>query len=498
MNTFEPDQPLLTQYALGELPPHEAAKVDTWLAQSPEARHEMRQIQSVAEALRVQAPLAVHHLNSQQRQRVLQPPARKPQSPAVRPSRPGAPAPQWSFLSFVGKLAAMLTLAATAFWLGQQNAPVPNTVVNAVVFGDAMKSVGPTAPATSVASASASRDQQALQAASVKESTSSVPNPPAAASSQQSTPVKDPAVFLSEKPATPAPEASAPVTTPVLAAPSASPSRSEEPAVVAKPSLPVGMSVAKAQTAFANASRSSNDQVLLHPKQLRPAPPAPKSGQLSAKPLDPAQSASSDRAAERKRPELLIHSWRSEVAACPWNPQHRLLRVTLQLPANQEAVLVGDPEYPLHVQFDPNHVRQFRRLATRNQPSEQLDKAANHTIWYEFQPNGSPAAASENGKHVATIRLQNARFTVQAIGPFDASQLQVLDRGLDWRQARNDFRFETALIGLGLLLDGGTPGAKLDHSLLCEIAASTTETNEDGNRKRLVQSLRQLAEWAGR
>lgn len=260
----------------------------------------------------------------------------------------------------------------------------------------------------------------------------------------------------------------------------------------------LGMNIVGSQTAFANASRDANDQLLLHPRRLRPTPPNPKSSQLSAKPLDPTLATGNDRPAERKRPDLLIHSWRSEVAACPWNPQHRLLRVTLQLPANQEAVLLGDPTYSLQVQFDPNHVRQFRRLASRHQPPEKLDEAGNQTIWYEFQPNGSPASAYENGKHVATIRLQNARFTVQAIGPFDASRLQVLDRGLDWREARSDFRFETALIGLGLLLDGGTPGTKLNHALLCEIAASTTENDSDGSRKRLVQSLRQLGEWAGR
>jgi hypothetical protein len=172
--------------------------------------------------------------------------------------------------------------------------------------------------------------------------------------------------------------------------------------------------------------------------------------------------------------------------------------VNLQFPADQEAVQIGDTDYPLEVAFDPNNVRQFRRLGTRHIPSPELRSAGQQVVWYEFRPNGSPASAHESGKLVATVRLPAARFTTQAIGPFDASRLQVIDRGQGWRQARDDFRFETAMLGLGLLLDGGLPGSDLNHQLLIQVAETAKGTDPDGNRTRLVQALRQLAHLTGR
>jgi hypothetical protein len=259
-----------------------------------------------------------------------------------------------------------------------------------------------------------------------------------------------------------------------------------------------GLVTAKANAPFINASKTPGDNTVVYPRRLR-QPIEPASTQLEAKPLDPSASGTAQKESPaRKKPGLYIHSWRSEVAACPWDSNLRLLRVNLQLPADQEAVQIGDSDYPLEIVFDPNNVRQFRRLGTRHIPSRELRSAGTQVVWYEFQPNGSPANSHETGKHIATVRLPSARFTTQTVGPFDGSSLQVLDRGQDWRTAREDFRFETAMLGLGILLDGGLPGGKLNHQLLLEVAETTPSKDPEDSRARLVQALRQLATWTGR
>lgn len=467
MNDSSSDNPLLTRYALDELPVAEREAVCEWIESQPDLQAEVTEIQNLAEALRASAPLHDLRLTSSQRHRVLQPPARKPlpaapRPVAVRPVRSG------SWLGSLARIAALVTFALTAFWMGRETRPTAEQVL----------AEAPPAETPATETAAESSPTHLIKA----------DLPPAPAASEQIAkvePVVAEPVIETARPETKTQPA------PAVAVVKASPQ-------IAFPRIPsFGLTTTRADAPFINASRTAADLLPLHPRQLR-QPPLVSAAKLEAKPVDPALAAPKTETPARKKPDLYLHSWSAEVATCPWDPQLRLIRVNLQFPADQEAVQLGDPNYPLEVTFDPNNVRQFRRLGTRHVPSPEVRSAGHQVVWYEFRPNGSPAAAHESGKHIATVRLPAARFTTQAVGPFDATRLQVLDRGQDWRQARDDFRFETAMLGLGLLLDGGLPGSRLDHQLLIEVAESAKGTDPEGSRARLVQALRQLAHLTGR
>lgn len=467
MNDSSSENPLITRYALDDLPVAEREAVGEWIDSQPGLHAEVAEIQNLAETLRATAPLHDLRLTSSQRRRVLQPPARKPLPAAPRPAAL-RPSPAGSLMGSLLRIAALIAFAFAAFWMGRETRP---------------------SKAEAVLAKADSADTQTAAAPAV-----TAPTP----------------LVTPDTPAVPAPEPQLAKVAPSVVAPTVEtapiqnkPQLAPAP-VVAKASPPVafpkipsfGLATTRADAPFINASRSAADLLPLHPRQLR-QPVLPATTKLEAKPVDPALVAKTETPA-RKKPDLYLHSWSAEVAACPWDSQLRLIRVNLQFPADQEAVQIGDANYPLEVTFDPNNVRQFRRLGTRNVPSPEVRSAGHQVVWYEFRPNGSPAAAHESGKHIATVRLPAARFTTQAIGPFDATRLQVLDRGQDWRQARDDFRFETAMLGLGLLLDGGLPGSRLDHQLLLQVAESTQSADPEGSRARLVEALRQLAQLTGR
>ncbi len=466
MNDSSSENPLITRFALDDLPVAEREPVSEWIDSQPGLHDEVAEIQNLAETLRATAPLHDLRLTSSQRRRVLQPPVRKPLPAAPRPVALRRSA-AGSFMSSLLRVAALVAFALTAFWMGRETRPKAQQ--------ELAHTNKPEAPALETPTVSAPAPSVLTE----------LPAPPAPAPQ-----------MAAAKPAEVAP-AIAPVTIQVKPQPEPAAVVAKASPQVAFPKIPsFGLATTRADAPFINASRSAADLLPLHPRQLR-QPVLTATTKLEAKPVDPALVAKTE-APARKKPDLYLHSWSAEVAACPWDPQLRLIRVNLQFPADQEAVQMGDSNYPLEVTFDPNNVRQFRRLGTRNVPSPEVRSAGHQVVWYEFRPNGSPAAAHESGKHIATVRLPAARFTTQAVGPFDASRLQVLDRGQDWRQARDDFRFETAMLGLGLLLDGGLPGSRLDHQLLIEVAESAQGADPEGSRARLVQALRQLAQFTGR
>jgi hypothetical protein len=465
MNAPDTDNPLLTRYAIDDLPQDQRSEAHDWIESHPSLQSEIAEIQHLADTLRATAPLHDLHLTSSQRRRVLQPPLRKPLPASPKLTRSQAQGSS-SFLAPLLRIAALLALSFTAYWLGRESTLEPQPSLTLAP--------APETPAKPSAPTPSHRIPADLPPAPQPAGSPIVAaNPPA-----------------SEKPGTPAAPHPKPAAESAVTAPTDTPKGSSK-----TPSF--GLVTTKADAPFINASRDANDQWVLYPRRLR-QPIATPTGTLDAKPVDPSLPAPKAAAAPRKKPDLFIHSWNTEVAACPWDPQLRLLRVNLQFPADQEAVQIGDSDYPLEVVFDPNNVRQFRRLGTRHVPSKELRSAGTQVVWYEFRPNGSPASAHEVGKHVATVRLPSARFTTQTVGPFDASRLQVLDRGQDWRTAREDFRFETAMLGLGLLLDGGLPGRKLNYQLLLEVAETSQRNDAEGTRARLVQNLRQLASWTGR
>jgi hypothetical protein len=241
------------------------------------------------------------------------------------------------------------------------------------------------------------------------------------------------------------------------------------------------------------AARRELDQAWLEPARIRPSAKIKGSGLDLASPL-PLERDRSEKAAQRPVSRVYIHAWHAQSHACPWNAQHRLLRISMQLPPRQAAAFSAE-KFPLEVQFDRRLVRNYRRLATRWVPAQSFDTAGQQSLWYEVEPVSQEALAS--GRALAEVRLIKGRFTTPAAGPFNESSLQVLDRGTSWESAGLDYLYEASVVGLGLLLQGEGEGGGLNHALLRELARRGQGSDSSGERQRFVRELDAISRAAG-
>lgn len=463
------ENPDLTAYALGELHARQVRDIHSLLAACPVATHELEQVEAVTDALRQGAPIPQERLRPEQRHAVLYPaslPRRMaPLMPRPAPRRASALRP---FLVGVLKAAAVLTLTGAAYIVGRHSG------------------LGGGSSTSTVAQAN-----------------SPITTTPKVEAPTPATEVKTPIAPVLVK-ATPAPE-KAPV---VVIAPTPEPARMQPaavkpavsaPATVTSPALvatapaarPVAVTSPGKHTHFVNASRQSVDQFALAPAQIRPLPAKVNRQELLAAPA-PLTTPDLKDSGKPRTPDLYIHSWKAEVTTCPWNEGHRLLRVSIQLPADQPAALTP-ATYPLRVTFDPKNVREYRQLCERHQPAAELRQSGTHVVWYEFLPNGDATA----NKTVATVTLDKGRFTTQAVGPFDSTKLAVQDRGEAWQNAREDFIFDSAVVSFGLLMRGLPQTPQLNHALVLSLAEKAQSPDPTGDRRRFIKLVREAALAAG-
>lgn len=491
MNLPQTENPDLTAYALGELDARQTSQLHGMLHISPSGAAELEEIEAVAYALSHHAPLPQHRLHHAQRQAVLQPVAvprmMTPMQPRPMPTRRPT---LWPLITSALKAAAVVTLACGTYWAGKNTAA---THTSPTIADAGLPSAQPTVQPEA-------EPEIIIPRPIPPENDSSPPSPAAPALASTEVPLPSPETperdsserVLASTPATKQPAASALVTSEPPAktiiaklAPAISPpDREQKRPAVTKPAT---------GTAFVSTTRQTVSQYAMRPSEIRPAPPRPAAGATFASPL-PTQTAASKAAtpAKTRPPELYIHSWKAEVAACPWNPSHRLLRVVIQLPADQPAT-TQPFTYPLEVAFDPNNVREYRQLCERHQPAEELRCAGTHSFWYEFLPNGK----TEPGKTIASITLPQVRFTTQTVGPFDGSKLIVQDRGLDWQAAREDFIFDSAVVGFSMLLRGIGHSPHLNHKLVLSLAEKSLTSDSTGERQRFVKQVREAQKAAG-
>jgi hypothetical protein len=243
--------------------------------------------------------------------------------------------------------------------------------------------------------------------------------------------------------------------------------------------------------AFISTNQQTADLFSIKPADIRPQPIKGKANEQFASPLKgPAPKLEGKSLAAG----IYIHSWKAETSSCPWNPSTRLLRVSIQLPADQPAA-TSSTSYPLDVNFDRRNVREFRRLSERHLPAAELRSAGSQVVWYEFQPATTDLNAA--GKPIATITLDQGRFTTQTVGPFDESKLNVMDRGATWQTAREDYLFESAVVGLGMLLNGNHQCPDLNHQLILDLAEKSQGTDSSGERARFIRQLNEARRAAG-
>lgn len=459
------DNPHFTAYALGELTAEEAAAVHESLAEFPAAAHELEQIEAVTDALRHGAPLPHARLTHEQRHAVLHP-ANLPR--VIQPLLPRQPVARprasfWPVMSGVLKAAAVIALMAGAYFAGWSFAP-------------AVTQVADVEPATesdpqSVADPALVEDKdvksQPVVAERAAEKVEAVPE------SQKPAPV----LAARMEPAKPEPVVVKVVTPPVIAPSNAVPD--------------MGFTMSGVKSEFVSTTKQAADQYRLRPALLKPTPPKSAKEGVFASPQVSGGKADAKPAQPVK--DLYMHSWQAEVAPSPWNPGHRLLRIVVQLPADQPAVISGNGEFPLNVTFDAANVKSFRMLCERHQAARELRSAGTHVIWYEFLPNGSTDAGRE--RQIASVTVPNVKFTSQSVGPFDSSKLRVIDRGYKLANARDDFLFEASVVGFGLLMRGAEQTGALDHQMVLTLAEKSA--GKDAERARFVRLVRDARRIAG-
>lgn len=476
------ENPDLTAYAVGELEARQAREIHDLLAGYPAAVHELEQVEAVTDALRQGAPIPQDRLRPEQRHAVLYPanlPRRvTPLMPRALPKRPSAFRPVLT--SFL-KAAAVVAVAGTAYMVGR-NSELDQAASGAgLAASEPVKAEENTSPAPVVAEVTPTAAEKTLASAATP-----------AAPQEVAEPAPVPAPVAAEKPEVVV--VAAPVPAPVAPAPVQAVAEIKTVPVVAKaPAAPHPSPIftpGKHQN-FVNASRQAVDQFSLRPSQLRPLPVKLDKNQVLAAPL-PAQQVPENKEVRPRTPDLYIHSWKADIATCPWNDAHRLLRVTVQLPADQPAAL-SQASYPLRVTFDPNNVREYRQLCERHQPASELRSAGTHVVWYEFMPNGD----ADVNKTVATVTLDKGRFTTQTVGPFDSTKLNVQDRGVAWQNAREDFVFDSAVVGFGLLMRGMPQAPNLNHALVLSLAEKAKGIDASGDHAKFIRLVKDAAKAAG-
>lgn len=483
------DNPHFTAYALGELSADEARELHQMLARTPAAAHELEQIEAITDALRHGAPIPQTRLTHEQRHAVLHP-SNLPRR--IQPMQPRQPVrrPQpvfWSVMGTVLKAAAVVAVSGAAFLAGWSFSPVVKHAEE--LASTAPQEKQPPAPAAEVAPEQAARPALTPEPAKV----AAVPQPEVA----KTTPAPVPVVAAEVAPKTETAAAQAPrkevvvVAAPVTAPATFPVARPAAPPPAVPEPLNLGFTLAAGRGSFASTTKQAADQFNLQPALVRPAPPKSK-GDNFASPQTPGGKS------DMKQPrasEIYIHSWKSEVASCPWNAGHRLLRVVIQLPADQAAVLGQDAVFPLQISFDPANVKQYRMLCERHLAATELRSAGTHVLWYEFQPNGDMTLARD--RQIATVTLPGVRFTSQTVGPFDSSKLQIIDRGYALQNSREDFVFEASVVGFGMLLRGTEQTGSLNHTLVLDLAKKARGTETQGERARFVRVVQDAQRMAG-
>ena len=469
MNSNDCDHPDLTAHVLGELDAEHAEAMARWMESNPEAHAEAGQINDLAQMLAETAPVSFHTLRPEQRAAVLSGPQRVRQMVAAvqQPKRRAS-----SSLPMVWGMVRLAAAAAIA---------IAGYVAGAHFSSRNSGSGGPAIAALPVTPAIEIKETPKTPPFRAKE----VPVPVIA----DAAPVEEPRLVAKAPAAEPKTETVVAVVSPPLALPAS--------ATVAKATV-VHASNRIVSQPFVNTSKSSLAQVSLRPSTTRPASAgaaAPAGGPVLGAPMigskkDPAPAAS--RAA--KQPDLMIHSWKADVASCPWDESHRLVRLVVQIPGEQPAASTAR-SYPLQMNFSPAAVRSFRQIGERTVPAQQADSPAFHIAWFEVVPNGQPAEGST--RTLGDIMLPNARFTTQTMAPFDSSKLHVLDRGTAWQSSREDFLFESALMGFGLLLRGEKEIGSLDQPMVLDLAQRAKMDERNGEYAKFIKLVRDAGRVAG-
>lgn len=458
------NHPDITAYVMDELDSAGAARMKGLIACSPEAREEYDGIKRAVTALQAGASIPARALNPRQKETVMamgqKPGASKIEHFTVRPQRKSI------FNSTVFRLAAAACLTAGAFLIGHQTAMRPSplalakkatkqaTTVPALQIDPVMS---PTLAKKKIVAGVAPND--ARQTAADTDVTPVVSPPPVAISSDATT------QELKET----------------------SPTAPTDPAFASRLSL----------ASFIIAADHPQSSITLQPDLMRPTKTAATefAGIILAAPmLGQLQTTTSVTTTPRKtelQPKLVIHSWKTEIASCPWDSTRRLMRFVIQIPVDQSGIDSNDASYRLTVKFDPAQVQGYRLVTEKHMPPGGGSNLATRFAWYEIVPVRNFSPTRDRPVSLGMMEL------AQPVAVKENQSLRLMDRGISWTEAREDFAFETAMIGFNLLLQGADNIGSLNYKLVLELAEQSRGEDRHGERSKFIKTVEEAQNAAG-
>jgi hypothetical protein len=501
MNPQDYDHPDLTAYALGELDPADAERVRKWLTQSPEAKAEFERVQQVLGFLQDAPTLPKRSLHPRQRDTVLAMGQIPAQGSASRPKnvvpflafrRPAGSGTQPSAVWQGVKYAAAACLMAGAFVLGQrtsnrvtplltsQDAPKVDVAPIGIKIVDPKASLPPPAPHIALTPAPAPKAADTV----LPKVEAPVVSSPTVAATPTPTSTSTPTSTKAQAAPAPAP-ASENKTSPAVVAAAPSPA----PVVVAaKPAAPGPVSV----EGFYQPSKSPEAVLDLAPKAIRPLPVAHEfAGVMLASPLAPGVKPETQQK-PKNQPGLEIHSWKAEIASCPWDSSRRLMRFVAQIPVAQAGIENFDQHYKLVAKFDPFHVQGYRLVTDKHMRPSGAGTLGTRFAWYEIIPTRNFNASAERPVTIGTISIEQPRGATRDPGP-----LPLVDKGTAWSDAREDFVFETAMTGWNMLLEGRENIGGLNSKLVLDLADKNRGEDAKGERAKFINAVRQAQRAVG-
>ncbi|MBL9114725.1 MAG: DUF3520 domain-containing protein [Verrucomicrobiaceae bacterium] len=476
MNTNDENQPDLTAYALGELDHANDQAVQAMLTEHPDLRAEVDSIAELGHLLHASAPVLNIKLRPEQKRTILNGPQRVREmvESAKKVSRDQKKPVILPFITGMVRLSAAAAVVVGAFLLGQKNGPLGGDSGTTVVIAPEKPTQ---APATEIVSAQS--PSTALGTLKVAPPIPPAPKAPVVAV-QTETPKPSPALPM---PAAPVIEQPKKLEVAVVSS-----AKAAEPA----PSMPTSL-LAVSGSSLLNTAQTPDATFSFKPSVTRPQ--IAKDSTLAAAPITQNANSGMEANKNRRAPDLKIHSCRTEVTSCPWDASKRLVRVSFQIPGYQEAS-VGDFGYDFKVNFPATQVRNFRPVAQRAVVAQTQDGAAVHTVWYEVTLNGT---GNPNGKSIGSVQLPaNSSFTHPALALFDNNRLQIIDRGTAWQSAPDDYLFESAVVGLGIILESQVKPAGLSLSQIETLAQRATQSGDrTGERAKFLKLVKELRKAAG-
>jgi hypothetical protein len=207
----------------------------------------------------------------------------------------------------------------------------------------------------------------------------------------------------------------------------------------------------------------------------------------------------------------------TEVASCPWQPKHRLVRIGLRAREEADPSLKVADDLHVSVEFNPRRVSAYRligfdrRLSTRpadTAPTHQDVRAGQAlTVLYEVIPNVSATPTTNPLKYqdpphptkaglsneLLTLNLRYALPQRQGGGP-RVEQAICMDDPKPYVDASPDFRFAAAVASYGLILTDSPHKGTCSYDEVLALAQSAS-FDLDGERAGfcdLVRHTRQL------